>query len=69
MSVLSRFVLFGLLVGMHTSANAETWPVRSVRLIAPVSAGIATDVVARMLAERVSRGLGQQVYVENMPGA
>jgi tripartite-type tricarboxylate transporter receptor subunit TctC len=42
---------------------------RAVKLIAPVSAGIATDVVARMLADRLSRGLGQQVYVENMPGA
>lgn len=52
-----------------SDAPAQTWPARSIRLIAPVSAGIATDVAARMLAESLSRSLGQQVYVENVPGA
>ena len=62
-------VLFGIAVTAATSASAQTWPTHSIKLIAPVSAGIATDVVARLLSEYVSRGLGQQVYVENVPGA
>jgi hypothetical protein len=67
-----RFFISALLCGVLTissGANAQTWPARSIRLIAPVSAGIATDVAARMLAENLSRALGQQVYVENVPGA
>src|SRR5690349_11361999 len=64
-----RIVLSCCALALATPANADTWPSRPVKLIAPVSAGIATAVVARMLADRLSRGLGQQVYVENMPGA
>jgi len=52
-----------------TSASAQPWPTRPIKLIAPVSAGIATDVMARMLSERMSRSMGQQIYVENVPGA
>jgi tripartite-type tricarboxylate transporter receptor subunit TctC len=51
------------------SASAQPWPTRPIKLIAPVSAGIATDVMARMLSERMSRSIGQQIYVENVPGA
>jgi tripartite-type tricarboxylate transporter receptor subunit TctC len=51
------------------AASGQTWPTRPIKLIAPVSPGIATDVVARMLSEHVSRALGQQIYVENVPGA
>jgi len=64
-----RIVLSCFALVLPGTVSADTWPSRPVKLIAPVSAGIATDVVARMLAERLSRGLGQQVYVENMPGA
>jgi len=51
------------------SAGAAEWPHRTVRLIAPVPAGSASDFSARLFAERLSRRWGQPVIVENRPGA
>src|ERR1051326_6934734 len=45
------------------------FPNKPVRVIVPVAAGGPTDIVARMLAERLSRMWGQQVFVENKGGA
>jgi tripartite-type tricarboxylate transporter receptor subunit TctC len=50
-------------------ANAETWPARPIKLIVPTGPGAATDVMARLIADDVSRALGQPMFVENMPGA
>ena len=50
-------------------ALAQIWPSRPVKLIVPTGPGAATDVMARLLADGVSRGLGQPIVVENMPGA
>ncbi len=47
----------------------QTWPTRFVRLIVPFVPGGATDVIARVLAGRLSETWGQQVVVENRPGA
>jgi tripartite-type tricarboxylate transporter receptor subunit TctC len=52
-----------------TGALAQTWPSRPVKLIVPTGPGAATDVMARLMADSVSRGLGQQIVVENVPGA
>lgn len=48
---------------------AESFPDRPIRLIVPFGPGGGTDVLGRMLAERMSEGLGQTVVVENKPGA
>jgi tripartite-type tricarboxylate transporter receptor subunit TctC len=48
---------------------AQAWPARPVRLVVPFAAGGSTDVVARITADRLSRMWGQQVVIENKPGA
>jgi len=48
---------------------AQQYPTRPVRVVVPFPAGQAVDLITRMLAERMSVGLGQQVVVENRPGA
>src|SRR5262245_11517279 len=48
---------------------AQTWPSRPIRMIVPQSAGGSTDVIARVVAQKMSEGLGQTVIVDNRPGA
>jgi tripartite-type tricarboxylate transporter receptor subunit TctC len=55
-------------VGAHR-APAQAWPNRIIRLIAPFPPGGGTDVVSRIMASRLSELLGQQMIVENRPGA
>jgi len=47
----------------------EAWPVRTVRLIAPAAPGGNPDVLARMLAAKLSEVFGRSFVVENVPGA
>jgi tripartite-type tricarboxylate transporter receptor subunit TctC len=49
-------------------ASAQSWPSRPVRMIVPQAAGGTPDIVARVISERLSRELGQQVLVENRAG-
>ena len=48
--------------------GAETYPARSVRMIVPFAAAGPTDVIGRIVAQKLSEDLGQQFYVENVPG-
>ncbi|MET0670405.1 MAG: tripartite tricarboxylate transporter substrate-binding protein [Xanthobacteraceae bacterium] len=50
-------------------AFAQGWPTRSIRIIVPVTAGSATDVTARIIAEHLAAQLSQPVVVENRTGA
>jgi tripartite-type tricarboxylate transporter receptor subunit TctC len=61
----------GLLVLAAASAQAQSqnWPNRPIKLVVPTGPGAATDVMARLLGDGISRGLGQTVVVENQPGA
>ena len=51
------------------AAHAQSYPVRPVRLIIPFSPGGAADVPGRILADRMTHALGQQLVIENRPGA
>jgi tripartite-type tricarboxylate transporter receptor subunit TctC len=58
-----------LLAGTARGQGAAHYPNRPVRILVPVAAGGPTDVVARMLADKLSKMWGQQVFVENKGGA
>jgi tripartite-type tricarboxylate transporter receptor subunit TctC len=55
--------------GVRAQTATQNWPTRPIRLIVPTGPGLGTDIMARLLADGVSRPLGQQIYVENVPGA
>ena len=50
------------------TASAQSYPSHSVRMLVPFAAAGPTDVIARILAQKLSDNLGQQFYVENVPG-
>jgi len=69
---LLRATLCCAVAAIAADARAQTtqaWPTRPIRLIVPTGPGAATDVMARLLADGISRGLGQPVVVENLAGA
>ena len=67
----SRRAVLGAALGAPFAwpASAQAYPSRNPRMIVPFAAGGPTDVLARVMAEKVSPGLGQQVIVESRPGA
>lgn len=64
-----QVTLGAVFAAMVSSAVATDFPVRQVRLVVPVAAGGPNDTFARTLAPRLGVGLGQQLVIENIPGA
>jgi tripartite-type tricarboxylate transporter receptor subunit TctC len=65
-----RATLAGLLGLLPMGARAQAeWPTRPIRLIVPYGPGGSADQVARLYGERLSAALGQQIIVEDKPGA
>ena len=64
-----RTGLAALAVAVPLSAAAQAYPSKPVRLIVPFAPGGTTDIVARIVGERMTAALGQQVLVENKAGA
>jgi tripartite-type tricarboxylate transporter receptor subunit TctC len=52
-----------------STASSSTWPDRPVHLIVPFPAGSSSDIIARLVVQKLGERLGQQVVVENRPGA
>lgn len=55
--------------GAGAQAQAQAWPDKPVRVVVPFPASGATDLVARVVTQRVAQDLGQQFVVDNKPGA
>jgi tripartite-type tricarboxylate transporter receptor subunit TctC len=70
-NALVRRLLIGLIVATITAMplRAETYPSRAITIISPHPVGVATDILARALGEKLSAALGQSIIVENRPGA
>ena len=51
------------------TAEAQTWPNKTVKIIVPYQAGQGTDVATRYFADQLTKALGQTFYVDNKPGA
>jgi tripartite-type tricarboxylate transporter receptor subunit TctC len=58
-----------ILLLAHPYAEAQNWPERSIKLIAPSTAGGPPDVYARAVSDFLAKALGQPVIVENVPAA
>src|SRR6266850_682797 len=54
---------------MTTAAAAQDYPTRPITLVVPYAAGGGNDVMARIVAEKMSKSLGQQIVIENKGGA
>jgi tripartite-type tricarboxylate transporter receptor subunit TctC len=51
------------------SCHAELYPTRSIKIVVPATPGGAIDVIARLLADKLTLSMGQPVVTENKPGA
>jgi tripartite-type tricarboxylate transporter receptor subunit TctC len=61
--------LAGLALPASGAERAADWPTRPLRCIVPFAPGGSTDVIARVAMQKVAEALGQQVIVDNRPGA
>jgi tripartite-type tricarboxylate transporter receptor subunit TctC len=64
-----RWLLAAAFVLCAAGASAQDYPSRPITLIVPYAAGGGNDVMARIVAEKMSRSLGQQIVIENKGGA
>jgi len=68
-TVLSLAVATSVLASAPIAGAEEAYPSRPIRLIIPFPPGGPTDFMGRLISQTLSNELGQQVYVDNRPGA
>ena len=67
---MKKALAFGLLAALTAvTARADSYPQRPITMVVPFAAGGPTDIVARIVADPMSKALGQQVVIENVTGA
>ena len=64
-----RLLLAAAALTLAAPAWSQTWPAKPVKIVVPFAAGGSTDVIARMLGQRLSETWGQSVLIENRAGA
>ena len=69
MSLHRRRLLWTLVLGMVGLAQAQEFPAKTIRLIIPFAPGGTTDILGRIIGERLTARWGQQVVIDNRPGA
>ena len=57
------------LSALAMAASAQNFPTKTVRILVGFAPGGSTDIVARLVAQELTKGFGQQVVVDNRPGA
>jgi len=68
-AVRRALILGGLALALSTGALAQNYPTQPVRILLPYGAGGVADITARVVAQKLSQQLGQQVLIENRPSA
>jgi tripartite-type tricarboxylate transporter receptor subunit TctC len=63
-----KLLAFVAALAAASTVHAQAWPSKPLRLVVPFAPGGSSTIVARLAADGMSRGLGQQVIVENKPG-
>jgi tripartite-type tricarboxylate transporter receptor subunit TctC len=69
MRAVVRFLVIVLILIVSVSVRAETWPARPIRFVLGAGAGSTTDILCRLLSDRIGRSLGAQTIVDNRASA
>ena len=66
---MKRFLIAAATVLAATGSWAQAYPSKTIKIVVPFTAGSATDIMARVVGEKLQAAWGQPVVVENRPGA